>query len=109
MAVLRKSFDQIMHENFEYEQRMNQQFLSKQSTAPGSVSHLLSSKRVMNEHVRSQATKSSVQQGKVKHKEDVFNLASYRETPAAEPGVNIARDEFDVQANLAEQYMQLRE
>ena len=23
MAVLRKSFDQIMHENFEYEQRMN--------------------------------------------------------------------------------------
>ena len=56
----------------------------------------------MNEHIRSQANKSSVQEGKVKHKEDVFNLASYRETPAAEPGVNIARDEFDVQANLAE-------
>ena len=59
MVAFRKGFDEVMHENYEYEQKVNQQFLEKQSVSPGGVNILLHSQKTMNRIRAAQGKKDS--------------------------------------------------
>ena len=74
MTYLQQSFDQIMHENYQLEQRVNRQFLHLQTTAPGTAQEYLSNSRSAMDRIL-----------KVKHaKEDVTS------GQASASGYNIA-------------------
>ena len=93
MAVLRKGFDEIMHENYQYEQKVNQQFLQKQSVSPGNVNVLLNSQKVMDQIRAAQGKKDKkFKKGKRGPIKEAFGNES--------SDFNIAYDEFDEQAEL---------
>ena len=76
MAYLQQSMSQVMHENFQLEQRMNNRYLHMQSTAPGSAQDVLQNSRdAMNRFLAAKHRKEAMVRGKMVN--SGYNLSDF--------------------------------